>query len=210
MKVLITGFDPFGGELVNPSYEAVRRLPNSIGGAKLIKLELPTVFADSGAALEQALAKYQPDAVFCVGQAGGYAAIAVEQVAINLRDAQQCDNAGVRPVDEPVIPDGPAAYFATLPVKKIVTALREQDIPAFVSHSAGTFVCNNVMYTLLHWSAVHNAPILGGFIHVPYVPEQAAHKGSSTPSMALEQMERGLKIAIQVTLAQIAQTKQNQ
>ena len=142
MKILVTGFTPFGGEQINPSWEAARRLPNRIGGAELIKHEIPTEFDASGAALHKLLTELRPDAVLCVGR-----------VAINLRDARIADNAGKQPTDEPVVAGGPDAYFATIPTREIVDALREQGIPAQLSYSAGTFVCNNLLYCALHESA---------------------------------------------------------
>lgn len=144
MKILVTGFTPFGGEQINPSWEAARRLPDRIGGAELIKHEIPTEFDASGAALHKLLTGLRPDAVLCVGQYGGANCIRVERVAINLRDARIADNAGKQPTDEPVVAGGPDAYFATIPTREIVDALREQNIPAQLSYSAGTFVCNNL------------------------------------------------------------------
>ena len=196
MKVLFTGFEPFGGESINPSYEAVIHLPQQIGSAEIFKAQLPVSFAQSGPALEALLTGHQPDAVICVGQAGGYTGIALERVAINLRDATTPDNDGVQPVDEPVVPGSPAAYFSSLPVKDMAATLKQNGIPAFVSLSAGTYVCNNVMYTLLHLIERKNLPIRGGFIHVPYSMEQAAAKPSGTPSMAQPQMTRALELVV--------------
>lgn len=196
MNVLLTGFAPFGGETSNPSYEAVAALPDRIGAITLAKARLPVSFAQSGPALEALVVDCRPDAVICVGQAGGYTGIALERVAINLRDATSPDNDGVQPVDEPVVPGGPAAYFSSLPLKDMAAALKQSGIPAFVSNSAGTYVCNNVMYTLLHLIARKGLPIRGGFIHVPYSMEQAAAKPSGTPSMALSQMTRALELVV--------------
>ena len=204
MKILFTGFEPFGGETVNPSFEAVRRLPERLGTAEIFKAEIPVSFADSGPALEAAMASCHPDAVICVGQAGGYAALAVERVAINLRDAATPDNRGLQPSEQPVVPGGPDACFATLAVKRLAAALREGGIPAFVSNSAGTYVCNNLMYTLLERIHRDNLPVRGGFIHVPYAPEQAAGKAPGTPSMALEQITHGLELAVGVLSAEEA------
>lgn len=200
MKLLITGFEPFGGESVNPSYEAVVRLPDRIGEVELVKGRLPVSFARSGPVLEELVLRHQPDAVICVGQAGGYAAMALERVAVNLRDASMPDNLGNQPQDQPVVPGGPDAYFTTLPVKEMAAALHQAGIPAFVSYSAGTYVCNNVMYTLLDLIHRRCLPILGGFIHVPYTPEQAVGKAPSTPSMELDRMTRGLQTAIQALI----------
>ena len=170
-KLLITGFDPFGGEPVNPAYEAVRLLPDVVAGIKLCKLEVPTEFVRSGAVLRDALAAERPDAVLCVGQAGGRAAITPERVAINLMDARIPDNAGFQPVDQPVVPGGPDAYFATLPVRRMAETIEKAGIPAQISNTAGTYVCNCLLYTLLHTAAVEYPGMPGGFIHVPYALE---------------------------------------
>ena len=197
MNLLITGFAPFGRETVNPSYEAVKLLPDHIGGIKITKAEMPVSFAASGPALKAAMARHRPDAVLCVGQAGGYSKLALERVAINLQDASLADNDGAQPVDQPVVPHGPAAYFSTLPVKKMAAALQEGGIPAFLSYSAGTYVCNHLLYTLLHFLHTEAPSIQGGFIHVPYLPEQATGKTPPPPSMELSQIVRGLELAIQ-------------
>lgn len=202
MKVLVTGFAPFGGETMNPSYEAVKAMPERIDGAPIIKLQVPVEFEGAEAVLESALRLHQPDIVLCVGQAGGHAGIAVERVAINLRDASMPDQAGKQPVDEPVRADGTAAYFSSLPGKAIVTALQAAGIPAFVSNTAGTYVCNDLMYTLLYWIDRHGLRMRGGFIHVPYAMEQAAYKPQGTPSMALPEIARGLELAVKTVLAQ--------
>ena len=196
MKILVTGFTPFGGEKINPSWEAVRRLPDRVGGAELVKREIPTEFDASGAALHELLEQLRPDAVLCVGQYGGASCIRVERVAVNLRDARIADNAGRQPMDEPVVPGAPDAYFATIPTRKIVDALRERDIPAQLSYSAGTFVCNNLLYCALHECARRYPALRCGFIHVPFLPEQA--RDGSAPSMSLELMTEALTAAIGV------------
>jgi pyroglutamyl-peptidase len=194
-NVLITGFDPFGGESVNPAWEAVQRLPDTIGGAEVVTLEVPTVFDESLRVLETALADVRPDLAIGVGQAGGRTGFAVERVAINVNDARLDDNAGNRPVDTPVVAGGPAAYFATLPIKRMVAAIHEADLPASVSNSAGTFVCNHLMYGILHLLARDHPGARGGFIHVPYLPAQVVDKRGK-PSMALDDVVRGLKAAV--------------
>ena len=201
MKILVTGFTPFGGEKINPSWEAVKRLPDRIGGAELVKREIPTEFDASGAALRELLAELRPDAVLCVGQYGGANCIRVERVAVNLRDARIADNAGKQPTDEPVVPGGPDAYFATIPTRRIVDALREQNIPAQLSYSAGTFVCNNLLYCALHESTQHDPTPRCGFVHVPYLPEQA--KDGSAPSMSLELMVKALETAAEVIAGEV-------
>lgn len=198
MKLLITGFAPFGGEALNPSWETVKALPDRIGSVELIKLELPTAFDRSACALTEAVTLHRPQAVLSVGQAGGRSAITVERVAVNLADAGIPDNDGFQPRDLPLIPDGPAAYFSTLPVKAIVEALRAAGIPCQVSYSAGTYVCNSVLYRALHLGATACPGLLAGFIHVPFTPLQAAQKPAGTPSMAPEDMVRALTEAVRV------------
>ena len=196
MKVLVTGFTPFGGEQINPSWEAVKRLPERIGEMTITKREIPTEFDAACAALRAAMDELRPDAVLSVGQYGGANGIRVERVAVNLRDARIADNAGAKPVDEPVVPGAPDAYFATLPTRRIVEKLRGEDIPAQLSYSAGTFVCNNLLYCALHESAQKLPATRCGFVHVPYLPEQA--KDGNAPSMSLELMLKALTIAVEV------------
>ena len=195
MKVLVTGFTPFGGEQINPSWEAVKHLPERIGEMTITKREIPTEFDAACAALRAAMDELRPDAVLSVGQYGGANGIRVERVAINLRDARIADNAGAKPMDEPVVPGAPDAYFATLPTRRIVEKLREEDIPAQLSYSAGTFVCNNLLYCALHESAQKFPATRCGFVHVPYLPEQA--KDGSAPSMSLALMVRALTAALE-------------
>ncbi|EMO7788140.1 MULTISPECIES: pyroglutamyl-peptidase I [Citrobacter] len=197
--VLITGFEPFGGESVNPSWEVVSGLDNVIiGGCRVVARQLPCVFGESLAVLNGAIDALSPSLVLAVGQAGGRTDITVERVAINVDDARIADNQGQQPVDVPVVADGPAAWFSTLPIKAMVVAMRNAGIPASVSQTAGTFVCNHVMYGLLH--KLRDAPaVKGGFIHIPYLPQQAAqHPGA--PSMAAETVRRALEVAIATAL----------
>ena len=189
--LLITGFDPFGGETVNPSWEAVCRLPEQIGAFRLIKQQLPTVY---GRAPSLAIAKTEeirPDAIVCVGQAGRRAAVTPEVIGINLREGRIADNDGVLLTDTPIDADGPAAYFSTLPVRRMVDAIRAADLPAALSYSAGAFVCNDLLYSLLHHFRNTDLPI--GFIHVPFLPEQA---GEGVPSMTLDDIVKALCAAI--------------
>ena len=190
-KLLITGFDPFGGEAVNPSREAVFSLPEVIGAYEVTRLEVPTVFGRAAEVVLGAAEELCPDVILCVGQAGGRSAMTPEVVAINLREASIPDNEGNRPVNLPVVPDGPAAYFSTLPVRDMVTSIKELGLPAQLSYSAGAFVCNDLLYTLLHRYA--GTPVLVGFIHVPYLPHQAK---DGVPSMALEEIVAGLTAAV--------------
>ena len=196
MKILVTGFTPFGGEQINPSWEAAERLPDRIGEAVLLKRKIPTEFDTACAALRAQLDELRPDAVLSVGQYGGANCIRVERVAVNLRDARIADNAGAKPVDEPVVPGAPDAYFATLPTRRIVEKLREEDIPAQLSYSAGTFVCNNLLYCALHESAQKFPTMRCGFVHVPYLPEQV--KDGNAQSMSLEMMVKALETVVEV------------
>lgn len=197
--VLITGFEPFDGEAVNPSWEVVSRLDNAIiGGCRVVARQLPCVFGEALIELNAAIDSLSPTLVLSVGQAGGRTDISVERVAINVDDARIPDNRGNQPVDTPIVESGPAAWFSSLPIKAIVSALRDAGVPASVSQTAGTFVCNHVMYGLLHkLSGIPEAK--GGFIHIPYLPQQAAaHPGA--PSMAAETVRQGLELAIATAL----------
>ena len=191
-KLLITGFDPFGGETINPAWEAVKLLPDVIGAYELTKMEIPTVFGAASREVLDAAQEVQPDVILCIGQAGGRKAITPEMVGINLRHARIADNAGNQPQDEPVAEGGPAAYFATVPVRQMTAAIEAAGLPAAVSYSAGTFVCNDTLYTLLHHFA--GTAVKAGFVHVPFLPEQAKE---GVPSMELEDIARGLAAMIE-------------
>ncbi|MCC8372754.1 MULTISPECIES: pyroglutamyl-peptidase I [Photorhabdus] len=194
--VLITGFEPFGKETTNPSWEAAKQLQGrELCGAHIEARQLPCVFDVSLSCLYAAIDDVQPDLVIAVGQAGGRPNITVERVAININDASTPDNQGNRPINTPIIATGPAAYFATLPINAIVKSLCEAGIPASISQTAGTFVCNHVMYGLLHHLACIHPEIRGGFIHIPFLPEQAV-RYSGAPSMILETIRTALEIAI--------------
>jgi pyroglutamyl-peptidase len=194
MKALVTGFEPFGGDRLNASLEAVRQLPASAGPLEIATAILPTAYARSLLALQAAIARARPDIVLCVGQAGGRAALCVERVAVNVQDAAMSDNDGARPAAAPVVAGGPAAYLATLPVRAAVAALRAAELPAQLSMSAGTFVCNHVFYGLMHFAAARGNGYRGGFLHVPCLPQQAA---AGAPSMALEDVARGIVIVLE-------------
>lgn len=196
MKVLVTGFDPFGGETINPAYEAVKKLPDLILNSEIIKMEIPTEFSRSISVLKYAIDTYHPDVVLNVGQAGGRASISLERVAINLADARIPDNAGKQPVDTKLIENGENAYFTNLPVKVILQKIRSEGIACDLSYSAGTYVCNCVMYHVLHWIATEYPQMKGGFIHVPYVEEQTKEKPVGTSWMRLEDIAKGLELAI--------------
>lgn len=195
MKVLVTAFEPFGGASVNPALEAVRRLPASIAGADVVTARLPVVFEKDAAVVEAAIEAERPDVVLCVGQAGGRSHITPEFVGINYANARIPDNEGNRPVGR-LVTDGPDAYFSALPVFSMVEAARAAGVPAAVSYSAGTYCCNEVLYRLLHYLATRHPGVRGGFVHVPYAPEQVCSLGEGTPSMSLDLMVRGLTAMI--------------
>ncbi|MEG0295687.1 MAG: pyroglutamyl-peptidase I [Clostridium sp.] len=199
MKVLITGFDPFGGESINPALEAVKKLPDTIAGAEVIKLEIPTVFKKSLEKIEENIIKHNPDIVISVGQAGGRFGVTPERVAINMDDARIKDNKGNQPIDESVFADGDTAYFTNLPIKAMVKEMQEGGIPASVSNTAGTFVCNHVMYGILYMAQKKYTNIKGGFIHVPYIPQQVVAK-PNMPSMSLEDISKGLELCIKAAV----------
>ena len=188
-KLLITGFDPFGGESVNPSWEAVKLLPDKIGEYELHKLQIPTVFGVAAQRVLQKAAQVNPDVILCIGQAGGRAAVTPERIGINVRSARIADNAGNQPQEEPIVPNGPDGLFATVPVVKMALAIQNAGLPGAVSNTAGAFVCNDTLYTLLHHYA--GTSVRAGFIHVPYIPEQG------TPSLPLEQTVQALTAAIE-------------
>lgn len=201
MKILVSGFDPFGGESINPSIEAVKRLPDSINGVEIIKLEIPTVIGKSIDKLTQAVETYLPDVVLCVGQAGGRSDISVERIAINIDDCRIKDNEGNQPIDEPIVFNGPDAYFLTSPIKSIVSNLQAQGIPTSVSNSAGTFICNHVAYGMAHLAKTKYPNMRTGFIHIPFIPEQVLNK-SNMPSMPLDQIIKALETAI-LTISEV-------
>jgi pyroglutamyl-peptidase len=196
-KIMLTGFDAFGGASLNPSWLAVKALHGrQIAGHRVVAVQLPTVFGESLHRLQSLLQQHQPTLVICVGQAGGRNAISLERVAINVNDAPLADNVGSQPVDTPVVPGAPAAYFTTLPIKAMLAALQRAGVAAEVSQTAGTFVCNHVFFGLMHALATQR-PLRhtrGGFVHVPYLPEQGA------PSMAQGEMVRGLRLALRSAL----------
>lgn len=195
MKLLLTGFEPFGGENINPSLEAVRRVADRIGDVDVVKAEVPTVFGKSIETVVSVIRRERPDAVLCIGQAGGRAHLTPERVAINVDDARIPDNEGNQPVDTPIFADGAPAYFATLPIKAITGRIREAGLPASVSNTAGTFVCNHLMYGVLYTLHREFPGVRGGFMHVPYIPDQVADR-PGIPSMELDDIVRGIQAAI--------------
>ncbi|MCF2859475.1 pyroglutamyl-peptidase I [Pseudoalteromonas sp. SMS1] len=198
--VLITGFEPFGGEKVNPSWQAVQQLEGLIiEGHVVVTRELPCEFDTSLESLYNNIALHEPDLVLCIGQAGGRSDISIERIAININDARIQDNAGHQPIDTPVVKGGPAAIFAKLPIKHMLWDLHEAHIPASISNTAGTYVCNHVMYGLCHYIESHKPNLKGGFVHIPYLPSQAVHHNGA-PSMAQSTVISALKAMISSAL----------
>ncbi|MGP1504421.1 MAG: pyroglutamyl-peptidase I [Eggerthia catenaformis] len=195
MKILVTGFDPFNGESINPAIESVKRLPDTIASAEIIKLEIPTVCHKSLRVIKEAITKYNPDIILSIGQAGGRPDITVERIGINIDDCRIPDNDGQQIIDEPIFPDGPAAYFSTLPIKAIVAEIQKKNIPASVSNTAGTFVCNHVLYGVRHICETEFSGKRSGFIHIPFLPEQVINK-KNMPSMSLDTIVEALTVAI--------------
>lgn len=202
--ILLTGFEPFGGETSNPSWTAAHHAAELLraDGHDAVAVELPCVFGEALTVLDGALAQYRPELVVCAGQAGGRARISLERIAINCDDARIPDNAGHAPVDEPVVPGAPVAYFSTLPLKAALAALAGAGIPAEVSQTAGTYVCNHVFYGLMHSLRLTPAT-RGGFVHVPYGPDQVP-AGSGFASLPLEQMAQALAVVVRTALATTA------
>ncbi|MEM0106554.1 MAG: pyroglutamyl-peptidase I [Zestosphaera sp.] len=208
MKVLLTGFEPFGGDKLNPSEFVVRRLPEALAkemsGLEVVTAVLPVSFRRAGSVLRELLSSNVPDIYIGLGLWSGISYVTIERVAVNVKDARIPDNDGEQPVDEPIEPEGPPAYFTTLPKKAILRRLRESGIPAIVSNTAGTFLCNFVMYIALHHSAMYGYPRKAGFMHLPLLPEQAAVKRGDwagvPPSMSLETMIKAVEIALRTTV----------
>jgi pyroglutamyl-peptidase len=202
VRILVTGFEPFGGQSLNPSWEVARALHGlTLPGAQVTAVQLPCVFAQALPVLQQALTTHSPDIVLALGQAEGRCDFSVERVAINVMDARITDNAGAQPIDVPVIARGPAAYFSTLPIKSLVAGLKAAGFPASVSQTAGTFVCNQVFYALQHTLAGQG--VHSGFVHLPLLPEQAAHwPGPVLPSWPVGLQVAGVKQALALLLLQ--------
>ncbi|SEF73784.1 pyroglutamyl-peptidase I . Cysteine peptidase. MEROPS family C15 [Caloramator fervidus] len=205
MKILVTAFDPFGGEKINPSYEVLTRLNDVIEGAEIIKLQVPTAFYVSVDRAIEKIKEEKPDVVLSIGQAGGRFDITIERVAINIDDARIPDNLGQQPIDTPIDESGEPAYFSTLPIKAIVNGIREEKIPASISNSAGTYVCNHLLYGILNYIKKNKLNIKAGFIHIPYLPEQVIDK-PNTPSMSIETMVKAIETAIKVIVREEKKT----
>lgn len=199
-KVLITAFEPFGGERVNPSQLAMERLAGSgLAGVELATALLPVAYYDAADVLRSSVERHDPDVVVCTGQAGGRVAVTPENLAVNRNDTVAPDNAGRAPVDEPIAVNGPAAYFSGLPVREIVGALQAAGIPAEPSWTAGTYVCNHVFYSLMHLIATERPAVQGGFLHVPYAHDQVL--GRREPSLALDTITDAVRLAVGTSVA---------
>lgn len=196
MKILVTGFDPFGGESINPAFEVIKKLKDEIAGAEVIKLQVPTAFNKSVEKTVEKVVEIKPDFVLNIGQAGGRSDITVERVAINMNDARIPDNLNQQPIDEVIDAEGEAAYFATIPVKAIVQSIREKNIPASVSNTAGTYVCNHLMYGTLNYIHKNNLNTKAGFIHIPFLFQQVIKK-PNTAAMELDTMVQAIEAAIE-------------
>lgn len=193
-KVLLSGFEPFGGEIINPSLELIKHMRDeNWEGVEVHLVQLPVVFGESIQRLKEEISRVNPDIVIGIGQAGGRTALSIERIAINVDDAVIGDNKNHQPIDQPVNPDGPAAYFATVPIKKMMQAARDAGVPAYISNSAGTYVCNHLMYGIL--DTLHGTGRQGGFIHIPFLPEQV-HSRPNQPSMSMESLSKGLKAIV--------------
>jgi pyroglutamyl-peptidase len=195
MKILVTGFDPFDGQPINPSWEAVRRLPDTVESAEIIKVQIPTSFGRSADVVRAAILEHDPDVIVSVGQAAGQFAISPERVAINVDDGRIPDTDGYQPIATPIRSDGPAAYFTLLPVKAMVTAIKKAGIPAVVSNTAGTYVCNHIMYQVLYMIDREFSGKRGGFVHVPYAPQQVVDRPGE-PALAIDDMANALAAAL--------------
>lgn len=199
MKVLVTGFDPFGGETINPAWEAVNMMKDEIAGAEIVKLQIPVVVGTSIEKIHEKMKEIQPDLVLSIGQAGGRFGVTPERVAINVTDARIPDNEGHQPIDEVIFEDGPAAYFTNLPVKAMVQAIKDAGYPSVLSNSAGTYICNHVMYGILYYIEKEFPGVRGGFIHVPYAAAQVVDK-PQTPSMSIADISASLEAAVRAAV----------
>ncbi len=208
VKILVTSFEPFGKENINPSSEILKSIGDRLADAEIIKIQLPTVFHLSIDKTTEKIREINPDAILSIGQAAMRYDIGVERIAINIDDAKISDTAGQQPIDIPVDPQGPIAYFATIPVKKIVEEIRKEKIPASVSNTAGTYVCNHLMYGILNYIHKNGLSTKAGFIHVPYLSEQVLDK-PHTPFMSLEDMTKAISIALRVISIDLAKTSTN-
>lgn len=196
MKILVTGFDPFGPDKINPAIEAVKRLPDTIEGATIVKVEIPTIFNKCAEVVHDAIAREKPDYVLNIGQAGGRFGLTPERVAINLDDGRIADNAGYQPLNHTIHEDGANAYFTQLPIKAMAHAIREAGLPSTVSNTAGTYVCNHIMYQTQYMRDKEFPQIKAGFMHIPFLPDQVTNR-PNTPSLSLADDVRGITAALE-------------
>ena len=196
MKILLTAFEPFGGDTINPAQEAVKLVKDEIKGAKIVKIDVPVVFNEAGKVVYEAVKKEKPDVVFCIGQAGGRIGITPERVAVNIQDARIPDNSGAQPIDVKCFEDGKNAYFTKLPVKAMVAYMKKAGVPASVSYTAGTFVCNDLMYSVLYHIEKEYPDMKGGFMHVPFLHEQVLNR-PNTASLSNDDIVKGIEAAIE-------------
>ncbi|MQS75453.1 pyroglutamyl-peptidase I [Companilactobacillus halodurans] len=201
MKILVTGFDPFDTDKINPAIEAVKKLPDEISGAEIIKLEIPTIFYKCAQVVHQAILDNDPDYVLSIGQAGGRYALTPERVAINFDDGRIADNSGFQPLEQPIQSDGQNAYFTQLPVKAMVQSIQKAGLPSHVSTTAGTFVCNHIMYQVQYMIDQEFHNLKAGFIHIPFLPEQTINR-PNTPSLSLDDDVKGITAAIKAIVVQ--------
>lgn len=200
MKILVTGFEPFNDEKINPSYEIVKLLPESFDGNEIIKLKLPVEFYNASNILKEAIYKFSPDIILCLGQAGGRDKVTIEKIAINYKNASINDNIGQCPKDLLIKEDGADGYFSNFPILEIIDTLKLNNIPSAVSYSAGTYVCNELMYNLLYLINNENKNIKGGFVHLPYLKEQIEGKSEDTPYISMDTMYNAVLLIIEVLL----------
>ena len=196
MKILLTAFEPFGGDTINPAQEAVKLVKDNIKGADIVKIDVPVVFNEAGKVVYEAIKKENPDVVFCIGQAGGRFDITPERVAVNIQDARIADNSGAQPKDVKCFEDGKNAYFTKLPVKAMVKYMKDAGVPASVSYTAGTFVCNDLMYSVLYHIDKEYPDMIGGFMHVPFLHEQVMAR-ANTPSLSNDDIVKGIEASIE-------------
>ncbi|NHK32765.1 MAG: pyroglutamyl-peptidase I [Asgard group archaeon] len=196
-RVLLTGFEPFGGETINPALEVIKELAKEeMANIELIIMQLPVIFRKAYELLTKKISEVNPDLIISIGQAGGSVGISVEKVGLNFNDSKIPDNEGLKPKDELIISDGPAAYFTTINVRKTTNNLKKAGIPTIISYSAGTYVCNNLIYGALHFLDTTNKKTKYGFIHVPFLPQQVVTKKKVEPSMSLMTIKEAIKIII--------------
>ena len=196
MKILVTAFEPFGGQALNPAQQALAALPDNFNQARLEKLLLPTAFHASAEEAIDAIRRIRPDAVLLLGQAGGRVGITVERVAINIDDADIPDNRGAKPTDQPIFKGGPAAFFSTLPINKLVQSINESGAPAFISNTAGTYVCNHLLYQVLHLLRQEQPACRAGFVHLPWLPEQVKEGKAEVFTLPLDKQVKGIQAAL--------------